>query len=331
MPLPQGLLPLLPLRNTVIFPSLTQILKVGRERSINALKKAEKQGFWIVAVQQKAKPHDFAKDHPVDPVDLHQVGTLCRIDSMKGSPEAGYQVVLRGMARVNLEELEISSENYLQAESTLLEDVNDMNRPTELALLESVKALSREILQLFPGNTEQLSELINSVDDLSYLTSLAAGNIDVDLEKKQRVLEIRNLRERVLFLLQVMQEFKEGLSVQAEIRSKLNQKFGQAQRQTILREQLKAIREELGEGDDASVEEKLHKRIEAAGMSEEVRKVAEREFRRLSEVGTQSPESHIIRNYLELLADLPWNKTSPDQEIKLDQAREIFGPRSLRT
>lgn len=324
MPLPQGLLPLLPLRNTVIFPSLTQILKVGRERSINALKKAEKQGFWIVAVQQKAKPHDFAKDHPVDPVDLHQVGTLCRIDSMKGSPEAGYQVVLRGMARVNLEELEISSENYLQAESTLLEDVNDMNRPTELALLESVKALSREILQLFPGNTEQLSELINSVDDLSYLTSLAAGNIDVDLEKKQRVLEIRNLRERVLFLLQVMQEFKEGLSVQAEIRSKLNQKFGQAQRQTILREQLKAIREELGEGDDASVEEKLHKRIEAAGMSEEVRKVAEREFRRLSEVGTQSPESHIIRNYLELLADLPWNKTSPDQEIKLDQAREIL-------
>ena len=100
MPLPQGLLPILPLRNTVILPTLTQVLKVGRERSVQALKKAEKNGFWIVAVQQRAKPHDLAKDQPVDPAELHTVGTLCRIDSMKGNAEAGYQVVLRGMNRV---------------------------------------------------------------------------------------------------------------------------------------------------------------------------------------------------------------------------------------
>ncbi|MEZ0393109.1 MAG: endopeptidase La [Pseudobdellovibrionaceae bacterium] len=324
MPLPQGLLPILPLRNTVIFPSLTQVLKVGRERSVNALKKAEKNGFWIVAVQQKPKAHDLAKDLPVDPHDLHTVGTLCRIDSMKGNPEAGYQVVLRGMTRVILDDVSVASGNFLEGESTIIEDINDMNRPTEQALLESVKTLSRDILRLFPGNTEQLMELINSVDDLSYLTSLCAGNIDMDLEKKQKILEIRNLRERVLFLLQVMQEFKESLSVQAEIRSKLNQKFGQAQRQTILREQLKAIREELGEGDDSSVEEKLQKKIEDAGMPEDVRKVADREFKRLSEVGNQSPESHIIRNYLELLSDLPWSKSSEQTEVNLDMARRIL-------
>lgn len=324
MPLPQGLLPLLPLRNTVIFPALTQVLKVGRERSVQALKKAEKNGFWIVAVQQKPKPHDIAKDQPVDPSDLHTVGTLCRIDSMKGNPEAGYQVVLRGMSRVILEDVEVASENYLHGESTLLEDINDMNQQTEEALLESVKTLAREILRLFPGNTEQLSELINSVEELPYLTSLCAGNIDVDLEKKQKILETRNLRERVLLLLQVMQEFKEALSVQAEIRSKLNQKFGQAQRQTILREQLKAIREELGEGEDSTVEEKLQKKLEDAQMPEDVRKVAERELRRLTEVGNQSPESHIIRNYLELLTDLPWHKSSEDKEIDLDEARRIL-------
>jgi ATP-dependent Lon protease len=324
MPLPQGLLPILPLRNTVIFPSLTQVLKVGRDRSVQALKNAEKNGFWIVAVQQKPKPHDIAKDLPVDPTELHSVGTLCRIDSMKGNPEAGYQVVLRGMSRVIIEDIEISGGNFLQGESTLLEDVNDMNRPTEEALLESVKTLAREILRLFPGNTEQLSELMNSVEELPYLVSLCAGNIDVDLEKKQKILETRNLRERVLYLLQVMQEFKEGLSVQAEIRSKLNQKFGQAQRQTILREQLKAIREELGEGEDSTVEEKLQKKMEDAQMPDEVKKVAERELRRLGEVGTQSPESHIIRNYLELLTDLPWHKSAPEKEIDLDEARRIL-------
>ncbi len=324
MPLPQGLLPILPLRNTVIFPTLTQVLKVGRERSVQALKKAEKNGFWIVAVQQRAKPHDLAKDQPVDPAELHTVGTLCRIDSMKGNAEAGYQVVLRGMNRVILEDVEVASGNYLQGESTLLDDINDMNPATEEALLESVKTLSREILRLFPGNTEQLSELINSVEELPYLTSLCAGNIDVDLEKKQKILETRNLRERVLYLLQVMQEFKEGLSVQAEIRSKLNQKFGQAQRQTILREQLKAIREELGEGEDSTVEEKLQKKMEEAHMPEEVQKVAERELRRLGEVGNQSPESHIIRNYLELLTDLPWSRSAEEKEIDLDAARKIL-------
>jgi ATP-dependent Lon protease len=324
MPLPQGLLPILPLRNTVIFPALTQVLKVGRERSVQALKKAEKNGFWIVAIQQKPKPHDLAKDQAVEPGDLHAVGTLCRIDSMKGNPESGYQVVLRGMARVILEDVDIAAGNYLQGESTLLEDINDMNQPTEEALLESVKTLARDILRLFPGNTEQLSELINSVEELPYLTSLCAGNIDVDLEKKQKVLETRNLRERVLYLLQIMQEFKESLSVQAEIRSKLNQKFGQAQRQTILREQLKAIREELGEGEDSTVEEKLQKKMEEAQMPEEVRKVAERELRRLGEVGNQSPESHIIRNYLELLTDLPWSKSSEEKEIDLDEARKIL-------
>lgn len=324
MPLPQGLLPILPLRNTVIFPSLTQVLKVGRERSVNALKNAEKNGFWIVAIQQKAKANDLSKDLPIDPQDLHLIGTLCRIDSMKGSPETGYQVVLRGMARVIMDDVAITSGDFLNGESTILEEINDMNRPTEQALLESLKSLSKDILRLFPGNTEQLMELINSVDDLSYLTSLCAGNIDVDLDKKQKILETKNLRERVLYLLQVMQEFKEGLSVQAEIRSKLNQKFGQAQRQTILREQLKAIREELGEGDDASVEDKLQKKIEEAGMPEEVRKVADREMRRLAEVGNQSPESHIIRNYLELLGDIPWSKSSESQEIDLDEARKIL-------
>jgi ATP-dependent Lon protease len=166
--------------------------------------------------------------------------------------------------------------------------------------------------------------LFEFLHDLSYLIAICAGNIDVDMDKKQKILETRNLRERALLLLQIMQEFKESLNIQADIRSKLNQKFGHAQRQTILREQLKAIREELGEGDDSSYEEKLSAKIEQAGMPEEAKKIADQELKRLSELGTQSPETHIIRNYLDLLTSLPWNKSSDSKDINLEDARKIL-------
>ncbi|PIS11470.1 MAG: endopeptidase La [Bdellovibrio sp. CG10_big_fil_rev_8_21_14_0_10_47_8] len=324
MPLPQGLLPIIALKNTVIYPGLTQVIKVGRDRSVAALKKAEKNGFWILAIQQKPKSVDAAKDQGAEPQDLYNTGTICRIDSMKGTAESGYQVVLRGMSRAYIDQIHIEDEAYLQGNCTSLEDINEMSKPTEQALLDSLKTLSKEILHLVPTNTDQMEELVNSIDDLSYLSSLCAGNIDIDLEKKQKILEARNVQERVLYLLQIMQDFKEGLTVQAEIRGKLHQKFGEAQRQTILREQLKAIREELGEGDESSLEDKLRRKIEAAGMPEETQKVAEQELKRLGELGAQSPESHIIRNYLELLTALPWSKSSVEKEIDLDSARNIL-------
>src|ERR1022692_3973720 len=105
---PLGILPILPLRNTVLFPGLTQVIKVGRPRSIHALKAAEEMGYWIVAVQQKSASHssdEKDKEKQLEPQDVHDVGTLCRIDSMKGTPETGYQIVLQGMARRRLENI----------------------------------------------------------------------------------------------------------------------------------------------------------------------------------------------------------------------------------
>jgi len=329
MSLPQGILPILALRNTVIFPGLAQVIKVGRERSLKALHESEKNGFWIVAVQQRelAEAVDTHKEHliQIEPQDLYNIGTLCRVDTMKGNDESGYQVVLRGMTRVTLSDLRLNrGKGYIEGSSTLLEDVIDMNEVTQKAMIESVKTLSKDILRLVPGNTDQLAELVSSVEDLSYLTYLCAANIDVDLKEKQNILEMRNLRERALHLMQIMNEFKDGLTVQSEIRNKLNQRLGQAQRQTILREQLKAIREELGEGDESNQEDRLRKKIEEAGLPDDVRKIVDTEMKRLGEVGPQSPETHIIRNYLELIGDLPWSKSSPEKEVDLDEARKIL-------
>jgi ATP-dependent Lon protease len=328
MSLPQGILPVLALRNTVIFPGLAQVIKIGRERSLKALHEAEKNGFWIVAVQQREHADaDPLKDAlaQIEPQDLYSIGTLCRVDTMKGNNESGYQVVLRGMSRVSIEDLRLNvSKGYIEGDASLLEDVLDMNETTQKAMIDSVKTLAKDILRLVPGNTDQLAELVSSVEDLSYLTYLCIANVDVDLKEKQKVLEMRNLRERALHLLQMMSEFKDGLTVQSEIRNKLNQRLGQAQRQTILREQLRAIREELGEGEDSNQEDRLRKKLDDAHLPEDVRKIVDSEMKRLAEIGPQSPETHIIRNYLELIGDLPWTRSAAEKEINLDEARNIL-------
>lgn len=325
MPLTQGRLPVLPLRNAVLFPGLTQVVKVGRERSVNALLEAEKKGYWVITTQQLQNDPSTAGSH-VGPDDIHKVGTLCRIDSMKGKSDSGYQVVLRGFSRVRLDDIQLMDDaNYLVATGLALEDVNDMNAPTREALLESLRQLGKDILKVIPTNTDQMAQMLSSVDDLAYLTSLCAGNIDVDLQEKQKILEMVNLRERSLHLLNLMKHFKEGLELQAEIRNKLSQKLGQQQRQSILREHMRAIREELdGGGEELSFEDKMRQKFETAKFPPDVLKIAESELKRLMEIGNQAAESHVIRSYLELLVALPWSKSAVETAIDLDEARRIL-------
>lgn len=323
MSFPQGRLPVLPLRNSILFPGLTQVVKVGRQKSVKALLNAEKNGYWIVVTQQREGHNN---DTDVAPDHLYQIGTLCRIDSMRGKAESSYQVVLRGFSRVRLDDLKLDEgSNFIETNVSVLDDVNDMNEPTQSALLASLKQLSKELLKLVPGNTDQLNELVSGVDDLSYLTALCAGNIEVDLKEKQKILEMTNLRERSLYLLNLMKEFKESLELQSEIRTKLTQKLGHQQRQHILREHIKALREELDESEgEASFEDKMRQKFDEAKFPEEVQKIAEGELRRLGEIGAQSPESHIIRTYLELLASLPWSKSADEREIDLEAARQLL-------
>lgn len=321
MSYPQGLLPLLPLKNTLMLPGLTQVIKVGRERSLKALQWAEKNGFWIVAVQQKAN----LDQTQIEPQDLYSVGTLCKIESIRGNAETGYQVVLRGVQRTQLSDARVrETGKFLDAQTTALEDDKDLNGSTAKVLLESLKTLSVDILRLVPANTDQLEELVRGVEDLSYLTYLCTANLDISMTEKQKLLEMSSVRERTLHLLNLMKEFKEGLEVQNEVRMKLSQKLGQTQRQLILREQLKAIREELGEGGEQDQSDKLRKKLDEAGLPPEAKELVEQEWTRLSEMGPQSPETHMLRNYLEVIASLPWSKSAPEKEIRLDDAENIL-------
>lgn len=312
-------LPVIPVKNTTIMPGTTLPLRIGRVQSISAVEASVKAGSLVLAVAQKS---DFEKDY-VSPGSLYTVGTLAKVDKVRGNSKDGYQIYLTGVSRYRINQfVEVGDEMHAYAEEW--KDVPDLDQSTYKTMLEVLKEMSLKILNLLPGDTRHLTEMVKGVDDLSTLAYLSAANIDMEPAKKQELLETPGLKDRVLVLLEIMQKFKDSLEVQNDIRDKLGQKMGRFQRESILREQLKTIREELGENDKGEEEkEDLRQKIEKAGMPPETLKVALDELKRLESIGPQSPETHVIRNYLDLLVALPW-KNNESEDINLEKARGVL-------
>jgi ATP-dependent Lon protease len=318
-------LPVLPVKNTVILPGSSLPLRIGRAQSIAAVEKAQAAGGFLVAVAQRKSAGDAKDDPKVDPAsDLYSVGTYAKIDKIRGDAENGYHVVLRGISRFRVGEFS-EREETIFADGEEWKDTDEAEPKTYQALLSSIRQLSGEILELVPGDTRQIAEIVAGVDDLSFLVYLCTTNLDLESAKKQEILETAGLRDRALVLLGYLQKFKSELEIQGEIREKLSHKLGKHQRESILREQLKTIREELGDSEGGAGETDYRKKIEDAGMPEEPKKVALDELKRLESMGAQSAESHVIRNYLDLLVALPWAKSSGDttlESLDLEKARE---------
>jgi ATP-dependent Lon protease len=321
-----GLIPVLPIRNAVIFPNLALPLRVGRSMSVAAVEEAQTNGGWILAITQAT----VTEGAEVRPEELHRVGTLCKIEKLKGSAEDGYQILVRGVARFKIQEFELmrgQTREWLRARAEPWQDVLDTDTETTDALSKSLKTVAQEILALLPADTGQLAELLESIQDPVYLTHLIAANIETSLEKKQELLATVSLKDRALALLDLMQAQKDGLQIKSEIRDKLSHKMGKMQREALLREQMKTIREELGDESDGKAQDDLKSKIAAAGMPAEVTKMALEELKRFDAIGNASPESHVIRNYLELLCSLPWSKSAAGEgpggsrELDLDAAR----------
>jgi ATP-dependent Lon protease len=310
-------IPVIPSRNVVIFPGNTAPVRVGRAKSKAAIEQAQAGKKFVVLLSQK----DVHQEDEPKADDLHRVGTLCRIERVVGTPETGYQAVLRGMCRIEVDLFETKA-NVLAVKVSEVPERLDVDQQTANALIESMKKLAFEILELIPGDTRQVVQLVDAITELPVLVNLAAENLQVASAKKQQLLEHVSLKARALDLLQLMQSQKESLELQAEIREKLSHKMGKQQRESILREQLKAIRDELGEGAEET-ETDFTKKIDDAGMPDDVRKIALTEARRLESLGANSPESNVIRNYLDLLCAMPWNTSSEDR-IDLNNARKIL-------
>ncbi len=324
-------LPVIALRHLVLFPGTTVPIRIGRAQSVAAIKvlQASKDGdrkpqhAQLIAVLQRPPEQ---KEH-ILPDELHKVGVLCQIEHLRGDDNEGYQLVVRATERVRVvKAYEQDGMLLATAEPILVPSESDVDMATQKALLDSSKALAKQILELIPSGTEQIVRLVDGIHDLEFLINIVAANIDIPIEQKQELLDQPLLKVRALKLLDIMQHVRDELQVRTEIRDKMTTKLGKNQREAILREQLRAIQEELGGGDDKSdprSNESLRAKIDESGMPEAVKKVALEEFKRLEGLGSQSPETHVVRNYLDLLVAMPW-KSEPEAEINLTQAKGIL-------
>lgn len=197
--------PVLALRNLVVFPQTTQQVRVGREKSLQSLQKAMQQNNWIFLVFQKNPSESIS-----GPEDLQRTGTLCRIEHVKGNEENGYNVLIRGHSRHHVVSWD-ESQNFLAAKLEPQEDILDIEKATEVALLESLKKMCGDIVSLLPGNVKSLRDLIDGIDDLQMLTHLICQHVDFELTEKQRFLEMLSTKDRAMALLTALQKLRENL------------------------------------------------------------------------------------------------------------------------
>jgi len=318
MLIPTGTMPILPLKNTVVYPGVTQTLRVGREKSMKAIDEATGKNNWILTLTQK---HPDQSLENVD--DLYDYGTLCKIESIKGHNDHGYFIVVRGVTRMKVRHFKPESDLF-EAYAEQVDDLFDIDQNTEHALLMSMKQMCNEVLKLYPGNTEQAQELVNGIEDVKLLSYLAATHTEIPLKEKQVILETLSVKNRIMHLLTTLQQHKESLQIQHDIRSKLSSKLGQNQREHILREQLKTIKEELGETEETNTTDGYKTKIEQARMPKEAHDLAQQQLKKLESINPQSPEYQMIRNHLDLMVALPWSNSSSKKDFSLEHVEQVL-------
>ena len=308
--------PLVAIRNTVIFPHSTIPLAVGRTKSANAIKTAQSRGSHVVIVTQKNTRVEYPERE-----DLYTIGTLCRIDTVQAKDGQNLHVLFTGLERVKIDEFD-SSGDHLAAKISSLPDTHSEEPLKTQALFTSLKNLAQEIVTLLPIAQDPLHKLIEKISDPIHLSYLSSSYLNISLEEKQSILETVITNERIEKVLVLMKKERELLFLQKGIQEKMSERLNKAQKDALLREQMRAIREELGE-EGASVQNELSKKLEDAKLSPEAAKAAEEELKRLESLPPASAEYHVIRTYLDWLANMPWSTASADS-IDLEYAKKVL-------
>ncbi len=314
-------LPVLPLRETVVFPGVTAPIVAGRDKTLRAIDKAlegDEEHKLIFAVAQRENV-----DEPTADV-LYNIGVICRIAQVQRFP-GGLQLLLEGERRATALHYEETTSGNLEAVVTPLADQGPLNLD-DAAFQGLFREVSEKAADLgrHRGVPEEIIErFIRAVEEPSALSDHVAYYMELGASDKQELLETTSVELRLRRILVHLYRQIAMLEAQEHIRSKVQEELGERQREIYLREQLRAIRRELGEEDtDAEIEE-LRERLEELELPDEAREEVNRELRRLERVNRESAEAQVIRTYLEWIADLPWNKRSEDQ-LDIEKARVIL-------
>jgi ATP-dependent Lon protease len=315
-PLPEAL-PVLPLRETVTYPDTLTPLAVGQERSIKLVNDVLSGNRMLAMVGSR----DPENDSP-GPDDLYDVGVAGVVARMMKVPDGTLRILVQGGQRIRLTDY-VAEDPYLVARIEVLEDVLEPSPELE-ALTRNVQNTFSEIIEQIPYLPEELQLAVTNLDDPSALGHLIAGALRIPSEEKQELLEEVNVGKRLRRLSEILTRELEVVRLGTKIQSQVESEIDKGQREYFLRQQLKAIQDELGEGDEQQAElSELRERIEAAELPEEARKQAERELGRLEKLPPAAAEYGVIRSYLEWLTELPWAKETEDN-LEIEHARKVL-------
>jgi ATP-dependent Lon protease len=313
-------LPILPVRDTVLFPGAVLPLTVGRESSlalVNALMGDEKLLGVVAQLDPRIEDPSAA--------DLHKVGTLAKVHKTVKMPNGNVVIFLEGLQRIQVLEL-ISLRPYLRARIESQPDLNtEMDSELE-ALQRNAQDLFRDVVSHSPQLSDDLHSVAMNIDEAGRLADFIAGTLpSLSTMLRQELIETPSVRKRLEMLIRELSKELEVLELRSKIHEQVQEQVGQNQREYLLREQLKAIQKELGESEDSVQEiDELRKKVEEAGMTAEAKKECDREIKRLAKMTPASAEYMVSRTYLEWMTSLPWSKSSGNEEIDIAKGRQIL-------
>jgi len=296
-----GKMPLLPLRDVVVYPHLVIPLFVGREKSVKALEIASDTDKKIMLVAQKSA----TKDEP-DANDIYEIGTIATVLQMLKLPDGTVKVLVEGLQRVRISEFE-EIENSFWAKAEEIEQLDEDDSEVE-ALMRTVLAQFDQYVKLNKKIPPEILTSLATINEAGRLADTISAHLTLKLEEKQKVLEMLSVTERLEHLLHLIESEIDILQVERRIRGRVKRQMEKSQREYYLNEQVKAIQKELGEQDENAEMEELEKRIKTAGMSKEAFKKVDAELKKLKLMSPMSAEASVVRNYIDTLVSLPWKK-----------------------
>ena len=312
--------PILPLRDTVLFPQSALPLGAGRESSVRLLDDVVRGGRLIGVFTQR----DATTEEPQE-ADLHRTGTLATVHKVLKQPDGTVRLVVQGLHRIRITEM-TQARPYLVARIAAVPEVPTPAGDLEVeALARNAGNLFRQVVELSPMLPDELATVVQNVTQPDRLADLIAATLPtLNTEGKQALLETTDVKTRLARLVAVLTKEAEVLALGSKIQSQVESEVGKSQREYYLREQMKAIQKELGQTDERAQElDDLRAKIEAAGMTEEAQKEAFRELDRLSKMPPAAAEYTVARTYLDWLLALPWNKQTTDN-LDLAEARRVL-------
>jgi len=310
-------LPILPLRNSVLFPQVVIPLSVGRPKSIALIKDAAENKQNIAILTQR----DPEIEDPEES-DLHLIGASASILKVVHIAKDSYSAILRGVQRLRLKAI-VQTEPYLVGDFELIDESN-IESDIELdALVMNLRSTASDVIRFMPEMSREASQMLDTVQDPVHLCDFIAANMDITADERQQLLAELDIKERLTLTIRFLSRQLEVAKVSDRLQSQIKDEIDKNQREYFLRQQYKLIKEELGEADDHSELEELEARIEEKNLPEEVRKVCDKQLKRLKQMQPASGEYGVIRTYLDTLLDIPWLETTQDK-LDIVEARRIL-------